>query len=100
VFERVVDGGQICHIEAQGAPKALFTVPCLAFGTGSGFASKYSSTHHCNCLNAHNKRIRNQISRVGFGILFPKLAEDVLRGAHAIMVSDKVALEETVKDAS
>ena len=58
-----------------------------------------SLTYHCNRLNAHNKGIRDQISRVGFGILLPELTENVLRGTHAIMMSDKVAFEETVKDA-
>ena len=59
-----------------------------------------SLTYHCNRLNAHNKGIRDQVSRVGFGILLPELTENVLRGTHAIMMSDKVAFEETVKDAS
>lgn len=57
-------------------------------------------SHHCDCLYADYEWIRDQVSRVRFGIFFPELAQEVLGGTHLVMIHDKVAFENTMQDTS
>lgn len=51
-------------------------------------------TYGGDAFHAQDERVGEHISRVGQGVLFPQLPEEIRHGSHAAMVPHEIPFEE------
>lgn len=89
VAERVLGGDEPGDEEGERAPAYLRAgVRFLALYVG--YMVEGNGTYGCHGLHAENERVRRQVPRVGQGVFFPQLPEQILRRPHARVVVREV----------
>lgn len=94
--------GEIGHIVAERSPDQLLGERSASWFVvcRSTAARAMDKTYHRDGLHTQHQRVCCHIPRIRQGVLFPQLPERILSSAHAIIVGDEVAFEETVEGPS
>lgn len=94
--------GEIGHIVAERSPDQLLGEKSASWFVvcRSTAARAMDKTYHRDGLHTQHQRVCCHIPRIRQGVLFPQLPKRILSSAHAIIVGDEVAFEETVEGPS
>ena len=90
VAERVLGDDEPGDEEGERAPAHLRAGVSFLPLYG-GYLVEGNGTYGCDGLHAENERVRRQVPRVGHGVFFPQLPEQILRRPHARVVVREIA---------